>query len=322
MAAYTGLATGAGAADGLEKLFARMRAEEALANQGRQIDIDAFEAGSMDTNRRGVLDLGNRNLGEDVRQFDAGAPGRDATTALNTASAREAGVRTEAGQESLAVLRGLKPYLGGADTSGGVSAPGATPDPEALNTPLGRIRLSAAGLEPNTAFGPPQVDNTDEEQYLTSYAVREMGPGKTGRDLTFDQRLAAMKLKPQAVIAQSNLDIRSSESNLRRQKQTLDIKSAEMQIQQNEAIPPHMRPFLLAEFRNRIQNDIQSSQTWNQWLNGESAPDPSAQIATIMADVLSRATTPPTAPGTAPATGAVNPNTPRRRFNRDGTPAN
>lgn len=321
---YTGLATGAGAASGLETLFARLRAEEALANQGRSIDIDQFEAQSLDANRRGILDLGNRNLGENTRQFNEEAPNRTAAAALNTAGARESGVRADTGAEQLSVLRGLRgffepPVSGGADTLGSSGAAAGGADSvagsgavDSLNNPSGRIRLSAAGLNPNEAFGPPNVDNTDEEQYLTAYAVKTLGAGKTGRDLTFDQRLEAMKMKPQTVIAQGNLNIRSSESALRQQKWKLDIRDAELNLAQDEKIPPAMRPFLLAEFRNRIQNDVTASQSWSQWLNGESVADPSAQIATIYADVMGKAHTAPGAPS-APAT------TPRRRFNRDGS---
>ena len=311
MASYTGLATGAGAAGGLETLLARMRAEEMLANQGRQIDIDKFEAESADATRRGQLDLGGRQLGEETRQFDEQAPNRIATAALNTAGARESGVRSDTGEESLSVLRGLRPYLGGAD---------AGADPNALNNPLGRIRLSAAGIEPNSAFGPVDTSNTSDEQWFDSYFERLNGlkPGQgvgRGRELTFEQRQEAAEMKPQTMIAQSNLNIRSSESKLRQQKQQLDIREAEMKIQQDEKIPPAMRPFLLAEFRNRMQNDIQTRQTWIQWLNGEDVADPSAQIAQIFADVMSKAgQIPAAAPGTAPA-GA-----PRRRFDRQGNP--
>ena len=313
MASYTGLATGAGAASGLETLFARLRAEEALANQGRSIDIDQFEAESLDRNRTGVLDLGNRQLGENTRQFDTQAPNRIATADLNTASAGESRMRTDTGNEALGVLRGLRPYLSGGGADASVDSGVGPADPNTLNNPLGRIRLSAAGLEPNTVFGPPNVDNTDEEQYLTSYAVRELGAGKTGRDLTFDQRLEAMKLKPATMISQGNLDIRSGESILRQQKQRLDIRQAEMKIEGDEKVPLEMRPFLLTEFRNRIQNDVQS-QTWGQWLRGEDVPDPSAQIEQIMADVISKAgATPPGGAGTAPA-GA-----PRRRVYNPAT---
>ena len=309
MAAYTGLLTGAGAGAGLEQLFARLRAEEQLANQGRSIDIDEFESQSTDRARQAQAALGRDTLGENVRQFDANAPGRDAATTLNTASARESGVRADTGAEQLGVLRGLRPMLegsGGADASVGGSS--------ALNSPLGRIRLRTAGINPNEAFGPVEQDNTDEEQYLRSYAEKTLGPGKTGKDLTFDQRLEAMKLKPQTMIAQGNLDARTKEASIRQRKQELDIRSAELKLQQDEAIPPAMRPFLLAEFRNRIQNDVQSKQSWMQWLKGEEVADPSAQIDEILADVMSKAASGVPGTGSTPA-GAGAGTGARRRYN-------
>lgn len=326
---YTGLATGAGAAQGLETLLARLRAEEELSNQGRQVDINEFTSRSLDRDRSTTADQGQQRINEGISEFQQMAPTREANIAGMTANARAANTNADQGQEQLGVLRGLKPYFGGADANAGGSTgagAGVAPDPNQLNNPLGRIRLSAAGLNPNEAFGPPNVDNTDEEQYLTAYAQKVLGAGKTGRDLTFDQRLEAMKQKPQTMIAQSNLNIRSSESKLRQQKWGLDIREAEMKLQQDEKIPPGMRPFMLAEFRNRMQNDVQSKQTWTQWWNGEEVADPSAQIAEVMADVLSKAAAGGyNAP--APVQGPVQPGqstlptpgqTTRPRFDRQG----
>lgn len=296
MAAYTGLMTGAGAASGLEQLFARLRAEELLANQGRTVDIDELESQSTDRARRAQADLGQGTLAENTRQFEALAPGRDAATALNTASARESGVRSDTGEEQLGILRGLR--LG--DSGGGPSADAGAGDSQpgmgdpALNSPLGRIRLSAAGINPNNAFGPVNTSNTSDEQWFDSYFERLNGlkPGQgvgRGRELTFEERQEAAEMKPQTMIAQGNLDARTKEASIRQRKQELDIRSAELRLQQDEAVPPAMRPFLLAEFRNRIQNDVQSKQSWMQWLKGEEVADPSAQIDQILADVMSKA---------------------------------
>lgn len=321
MAAYTGLATGAGAAAGLEQLFARLRADELLKNQGRTVDIDEFEAQSTDRARQAQADLGQGTLAENTRQFDINAPGRDAATALNTASARESGVRSDTGEEQLGILRGLR--LG--DSGGG--EPGAGGVDPALNSPLGRIRLSAAGINPNNAFGPVNTSNTSDEQWFDSYFERLNGlkPGEgvgRGRELSFEQRQTAAEMKPQTMIAQGNLDVRTREAGIRQRKQELDIRSAELRLQQDAAIPPAMRPFLLAEFRNRIQNDVQSRQTWMQWLRGEEVADPSAQIDQILADVMSKATSSMPAPGGPPNTstpGGPGAGT-RRRFDRQGNP--
>lgn len=320
MAAYTGLMTGAGAASGLEQLLARLRAEEMLANQGRQVDINEFESQSADRARRAAAELGTGTLAENTRQFDVNAPTREAAAALNTASARESGVRADTGEENLGILRGLRlGGSGGGEPNASVGVGGVDP---ALNSPLGRIRLTAAGINPNNAFGPVNTSNTSDEQWFDSYFERLRGlePGQgvgRGRELTFEERQEAAEMKPQTMIAQSNLDVRTKEAAIRQRKQELDIRSAELKLQQDEAIPPAMRSFLLAEFRNRIQNDVQSKQSWMQWLRGEEVADPSAQIDQILADVMSKVAsgvpgtggTPPAPPGARrrynPATGRI-----------------
>lgn len=300
--AYAGLATGAGGAAGLETLFARMRAEEALANQGRSIDIDKFNAESTDTNRRGVL-------AENTRQFNEEAPLRGAQTTADIAGAREnnanAGILEERGN----VLRGLRPILGNAGPgSGGTSSGVASGGGDALggmDNPAGRLRLSVAGIPPSGVF----ENDTNGEDTLDAYAVKVLGPGHTRHELTFDQRNDALKADPrfgQANIriglAEQGMGIRTSESALRKRKMELDIRSAEQRL--NE-LPQLQRSMALAEFRNRMQNDVTTKQTWTQWLNGEDLADPSAQIDQIAADVLSKyPVTPAAGTGTGRGAGA------------------
>lgn len=305
------LATGAGAAGGLETLYARMRAEEQLRNQGRAIDIDEFNAGSLDTNRRGVL-------GENIRQFDAEAPTRAAQVTSLGASARENNANAGLLEGRGSILKGLSSSFGagGGDTGsgGGVTA---------LDNPAGRLRLSLGGIPPNSVF----ENETGGEATLDAYARKI---GKTGRnDLTFDERNAALKEDPRfkqadtrIQISQDNLGIRQTESQLRQRKMDMDIRDQEAKFNDLQGTAKDMA---MAEFRDRIAKDVKSKQTWTQWFNGESVPDPSAQIAAIAADVMGKyhnpgrgnpnnpAGNPPAviAPGAAGGTGTGT----RRRYN-------
>lgn len=330
MAAFTGLLTGAGAANGLEVLLARMRAEEALANQGRALDIDEFEANSMDRYRTGQLSNASNTLGENQRQFDAEAPNREATARSLLAGANvnqaEAGLK----EEQLGFLKGLRPIIGpgvepGA-AGGGPAASNLGSDVSGLNTPLGRIRLDAAGLNPSAAFGPVNVSNAGDEQLMDAYyeKLNGMAPGTgtgLGNRLTFDQRLEALKQKPNTMIAQGGLDLRRTAAGERTEMHKLRVRLAEQQLNQG-VTDPLRRQMALAEFRNRIQNDIQQP-TWMTWLSGQDVPDPGAQIETIATDIITKYSQqgPTGASNSAPPGGsATPPPAPRRRFDRFGNP--
>lgn len=306
-----GLMTGAGAAGGLETLLARMRAEEVLANQGRKIDLDEFDSRSMDRARTASTDQGQQRIDQGASQFEAGAPLREANVAHLGAETEHLGAETAGLNAKSDVIKGLL-------TNGGSDVGGPSGGPPSMNSTQGRIRLSAGGFSPTAILGSVDQDNTDEEQYLTAYAKKTIGPAATGKDLSFDQRLTAMKMKPQTVIAQGNLNVRSTESNLRQRKAELDIQSMTNKLQMDEKIPPALRPFMLAEFQNRITKDVKSAPTWSQWLNGESVADPSAQIAQIYADIVGKA-----AQGSGPSAPAIPPvaapgTRKTRRFSKDG----
>lgn len=277
--AYAGLATGAGAGAGLETLFARMRAEEQLKNQGRQVDLDEFNSRSLDTDRRA-------RLGEDVRQFDAGAPVREAQVGSLNAGAAENNANAGLIEGKSGMLKGLRevtmpgmeagPGTGEAGASaGGPSANGVS----SLGSPLGRLRLSLAGLPADSIVGPVrQPDNTDED--LDAFAQKI---GKTDRSqLSYDERMKGLAGRPNTVIAQGGLDIRRRDADQRQQMFDLRKRLAEKSLTE---LPPEVRQIAAAEFNNRITNDIKT-QSWMQWFKGEEVPDPSAQIEQIAAEVM------------------------------------
>jgi hypothetical protein len=285
--AGVGLATGAGAAGGLETLLARMRAEEALANQGRMIDLDEFETRQLAGHRQATL-------AENQRQFDTQAPLRQAQTTNLTASARESNVDADLSTERVSALRGLRGTLPGAQPQGGIVAgtPGAGTQTGAggevggLNSPFGRLRLSLAGITPSQVF----PNDSGEDETYDAFARKI---GKNSRfDLTFDERMEAERQSPRfqqgqsrIQISQDNLGVRRQESDLRKRKMELDIQASEMKMSE---IPVLQRQMAIAEFRNRIQNDITSKSTWSQWLAGDSVQDVPAQINQIRDEVLAK----------------------------------
>lgn len=285
--AGVGLATGAGAAEGLETLLARMRAEEALRNQGRNIDLNEYEAQSAAGHRQSTLQ-------ENARQFDAAAPVRAAQTASLTAGARESNVDADLGTERVGALRGLSSMLPGVQPASGpvTGTPGAGAqtgtggEVGGLNSPFGRLRLSLAGVTPSQIF----PNDTGGDETLDAFARKI---GKASRfDLSFDERNAALKQDPRFQQGQTriqlsggNLDVRRQESDLRKRKLELDIQASEMKLGE---IPAIQRQMAIAEFRNRIQNDITSKATWAQWLAGDSVQDVPTQINQIRDEILAK----------------------------------
>lgn len=284
--AFGGLATAAGAGEGLETLFARMRAEEALRNQGKSIDIDKFNAESADRGRTGTLDLQNRDLAEKASEFAAGAPQRTAEVANLGANTLHTGAETDSLGMRNSILKGLFSTDGGAG-SGAMGGPtsganaGGGAGVASLDNPAGRLRLSVAGVTPSSIFEKP----TGDEEYLDRYAQQHGMVDRNDPKFSHDMEIAALREKPQTVIAQGGLDLRREDSANRKKESDLRIKAAEAKLND---IPVLQREIALADFRNRIQNDITTSRTWAQWWNGEAVQDPSAQIDNIAADIMTK----------------------------------
>lgn len=290
-----GLMTGAGASEGLEDLLARMRAEEQLAQRGRSIDIDEREAISMDEHRRGTREHDTSVLGEDVRQFDALQPTRTAGVANVNATAAQTAAETEGITEKNTILKGLRDSFSG--TAGAD-----------LNNPMGRFRIEAAGMSPNNIYGSVDTANTADDLLLDAYA-REIGKGSR-KDLSSDEQVAALRKKPNTVISQGNLDIRRGAETDRKQMHALRIKLAERDLQ---SIPPINQAMAMAEFRNRIANDVEGAPNFAQrWVLGADTPDdPSTQIDAIKADIIKKYGV-TAAPDTSTPAAPVAPTAPRR----------
>ena len=280
-----GLMTGAGAAEGLEDLLARMRAEEQLAQRGRALDVDEFNSRSLDENRRGTL-------AEDVRQFDTMGPTRTAGVANTRANTAQTTTETEGLTQRNSILKGLREDFGG-----GVTGVGGVPD---LNNPSGRLRLRMADVPPNDIYGAVDTDNTGDEKLVAAYMS---SIGKPGQQPSYQDIVKALAGKPNTVISQGNLDLRRGSEADRKQMHTLRIKLAERDI---AGLDPLQRAMALAEFRNRIQNDVEAAPNFAQrWILGQETPDdPDVQIEAIKQDVLKKygqgqaaPTTPVAAPG-------------------------
>lgn len=292
--AFAGLATAAGAGDGLETLLARMRADEVLKNQGRSIDIDQFNANSADRSRTGQLDVQRGELAEKANEFSANAPVRAADVANANATAAHTGAETTGLEDKNNIIKGLMPSLGANNGQAGAEVgnplnPGATTGGStgvaSMDNPAGRLRLSVAGITPSSVFH----DDTEAEKNDTAYAS---SIGKRPDQLTFADRVAMQKALPNYGLATTRIALSTdannranSESTLRQREMNLRIKEGEQKLKD---LPPLQRSLALAEFQNRIKNDVQSKQTWSQWLNGEPVADPGSQIDAIMADVVAK----------------------------------
>lgn len=291
MASFTGLATGAGAAGGLETLLARMRAEEALHNQGRSIDIDEFNAQSGDQYRQGELGVQQAGEAEKAREWDQSAPTRAAEVANTESGTAHNTAETGILNERIPMLRGLRSVVEGQDGTQG-SDTGSSGAPASgvgsLDNPAGRLRLSLGGISPSGVFERP----SGEEEFLDAGAKSRGMTDRNDPRYTFAMRNEDLAKKPSTVIAQGNLDNSSERLALskqtageRKQLNDLRIKQAEQQLAQ---IPPLQRELALAEFRNRIQNDVSTNRSFMQWINGDPVPDPGAQITAIAADVQTK----------------------------------
>lgn len=292
--AFAGLATAAGAGEGLETLFARMRAEEALRNQGRSIDIDKFNAESADRARTGQLGVQQGDAAEKIREFDVNAPVRSADVAHLGADTAHMGAETTGLEDKNNILRGLMPILGASNGQAGADVgnplnPGATTGGStgvaSMDNPAGRLRLSVAGITPSSVFH----DDTEAEKNDTAYAA---SIGKTPDQLTFADRVAMQKALPNYGLATTRIALSTdannranTESTLRQREMNIRIKEGEQKLKD---LPPLQRELALAEFQNRIKNDVQSKQSWSQWLNGDPVEDPGSQIDKIMADVVAK----------------------------------
>lgn len=142
-----GLATGAGAAGGLETLFARMRAEEALRQHQEQLDQQ-----------------------RDYQSAELGLQGRN--TAVAEAGSKRADTTASTANDFAKVkLNALKSIT--ADDAGQPSA-----DMPDFNNPKGRTMFQLAGLNANETYGAVPTDRPEnlnpEESFYNSYA-REHG---------------------------------------------------------------------------------------------------------------------------------------------------
>lgn len=290
--AYVGLRTGAGASGGLQKMLERMRAEEQLANQGRQVDINAFEAQSR-------ADLEAARIGESQRQFNMQQPGRDALTEQTTLENTGLGIKNQ-------MLQGLVPIAGGAGgpQGGSPGAAGGGGSLAGMDNPEGRLRLSLAGITPSGVF----QNRTNEEQMFDAYAKKI---GKTSaNDLSFDERAQALKQMPayglatqRINISEAGLGIRKEELALRKQMHEMRMKQAEQDLANNT--DPLQRQMALAAFRNRLQYEVEVQSNLNKWLNGEDPDkDPWTQIQRIADEVRSQMGTKAPAAGSGTGRGA------------------
>lgn len=337
---FEGLAAAGGASEGLETLLARMRAEEALRNQGRAVDIDAFNAQSEDTARRGTLAVQQGDAAERASEFAANAPVRQADVTHLGADTAHLNADTYAAATRATILKGLVPILtgqppatGAAGTGAGAGAGATSPTPAAapatgspapnvtpagtaapaaasgvasLDNPVGRLRLSVAGVPPNTVF----KDKTEADKQEDAYA---QSIGKTSGDqLTFADRVAMQKALPNYGMAQQRIGLQvtagadaHAESGLRQRETNLRIGEAQQKLNQ---LPQLQREMALAEFQNRIKNDVHTQSAISQWVNGvDQAQDPGAQIDAIAADVLKKHGAPiqATVAGAVPAQGSA-----------------
>lgn len=299
MANFEMLATGAGAAEGLEELFARMRAEEALSNQSRALDIDERQGSELSRYRSDELGL-RRDEQAALR------PGREADARLTNANADV----TSGQAEVLKGLRSIATGQPGASAemgSSSIASPAVVGgDPTALNNPLGRLRLRLAGIPPNDMFGAVDTPNTEWETEMNAYAVK-LGK-RSYKDLTWDE-IQAARTDPMA-----DDRLRMAAERLEVSKGQLDLSRDRLGFQQEQAaqrqamaaarfeqeLPSHLRAMATAEYNDRIKREIGSD-------------DPPAKYDSIRDEIVAKYKT-PVAPGST--SGVPAPGAPRRgRYN-------
>ncbi len=178
MASYVGLATGGGAAEGLETLLARIREEEQLNQNKARIDN---EQRRMDEEQR------FRTSQQSMMGPYYEALGKEANTRADSTAAG-----TELTRAKLGILRDVTGSEGGTGGAGasapppegdygaegqtagmaaGVS-PARTGGAGLTDTPATRVKLQVAGITPGSVFpgaeGPANI--TPEESYLKAWA--------------------------------------------------------------------------------------------------------------------------------------------------------
>lgn len=278
MPGYTGLLTGAGASKGLEDLYTRMRANEMLENQGRQLDINDFLAQEQVASREA-------QLAENQRQFDANQPLRESQIGVNNANAAQTGIENQILNERLPMLRGLRGIIDGSGGgAAGAVASGGQGDLNQLNNPMGRLRLSLADVPPNQVF----TNDTQGDETLDAYA---QSIGKKNRfDLTFEERMNALRQDPRfkqadarISISREGLGIRREELQMRKELQPLKLKQIEADLA--AGTDPLTRSMAIAAFNNRLNYEIKVQKSLNDWLNGTELEDPWVQIQRIADEV-------------------------------------
>lgn len=202
---FVGLATGAGAASGLEDLLTRMRIDEefeqrkrvAAANMEHQKHADMLAGRTQDRLDRSS-DIANDMAGfkrDVLRQIAGmvrvGGEGSGAGTSGSTLPAGD-GESDYSNRDTF-----TPPPTSAREVTGGMSRI------EDLNNPSGRGALQVAGLNPNEMFGPVQTakpdkpeNTTSDEEYLEAYA-KKIGK-KSRHDLTDNERRDAERKMAQA----------------------------------------------------------------------------------------------------------------------------
>lgn len=283
------LGAAGGAADGLEALYARIRAQEMLANQTRGVDnqsrsLDLTERNIGVNEREGLetTDYRNRSLAHQGRELDSLIPGRTAAA------------ESQVNQNN--IIKGLLPILGGdggaanapspelpvstlgpasaGDASAtpgavgsGAASTGGVPGPAGngvtgLNNPSGRLRLRLAGVPANDIFGAVDTPSSEWEVTADAYA-RKLGK-RSRHDLTFEEiqtagqdPLADDRLK----MALDRLNLSRDRLGFDRDKDTFGRTMAEQRLSIAQArlandLPAPLATMAGTEFADRVKREI------------------------------------------------------------------